>query len=89
MTTTTAAERFSIRRIASLTRWNTVLLSRNRLAFVYAVVMPLLPLLLLAMGERGSESVGATAIVTMFLVAALFPVYYNVLSQRAAGTSSC
>lgn len=71
----------SLRRIASLTRWNAVLLSRNRLAFAYAAVLPLLPLALLFTGERGSEAVGANAIVTMFLVVALFPVYYNVLSQ--------
>lgn len=81
MTTTILADRFSIRRTASLTRWNTVLLSRNRLALFYAAVMPLLPLVLLATGERGSESLGATAIGTMFLVTALFPVYYNVLAQ--------
>jgi ABC-2 type transport system permease protein len=81
MTAATVTDRLSIPRIASLTRWNTVLLSRNRLAVFYAVVMPLLPLLLLALGERGSEAQGATAIVTMFLVIALFPVYYNVLAQ--------
>lgn len=77
----TLAEHFSFRRAASLTRWNAVLLSRNRLAFFYAVVMPLLPLALLFTGERGAPSVGAGAIVTMFLVIGLFPVYYNVLSQ--------
>ena len=81
MTTTTVADRFSTRRAASLTRWNLVLLSRNRLAFLYAAVFPLLPLALLFTGERGQESVGAGAITTTFLVAALFPVYYNVLSQ--------
>ena len=44
MTTATSPIALSLRRTASLTRWNAVLLSRNRLAFVYAVVMPLLPL---------------------------------------------
>lgn len=78
---TTLTDRLSLRRTASLTRWNTVLLSRNRLAFFYAAVMPLLPLGLLFTGNRGSPSVGAGAIVTMFLVIALFPVYYNVLAQ--------
>jgi len=78
---TTLADRFSLRRTASLTRWNTVLLARNRLAFMYAVVLPLLPLGLLFTGERGDATVGAGAIVTLFLVATLFPVYYNVLSQ--------
>lgn len=71
----------SLRRVTSLTRWNGILLSRNRLALVYAVVLPLLPLALLFTGERGSPTVGAGAIVTMFLVIALFPVYYNVLAQ--------
>ena len=41
----------------------------------------MLPLALLFTGERGDPAVGAGAVVTMFLVAALFPVYYNVLSQ--------
>ncbi len=78
---TPIAERLSLRRTASLTRWNAVLLSRNRLALFYAAVMPLLPLGLLFTGDRGSRSVGAGAVVTMFLVIALFPVYYNVLAQ--------
>ena len=72
---------FSVRRTASLTRWNMVLLTRNRLAIIYATVMPLLPLGLLFSGDRGSPVVGAGAIVTMFLITSLFPVYYNVLSQ--------
>lgn len=71
----------SLGRIASLTRWNAVLLSRNRLAFAYAAVLPLLPLALLFTGDRGDPGVGAGAIVTMFMTIALFPVYYNVLSQ--------
>src|SRR5687767_6839129 len=81
MSTATVADRFSIGRTARLTRWNAVLLTRNRLAFVYAVVLPLLPLLLLLTGERGAETVGASSIVTLLLVVGLFPVYYNVLSQ--------
>jgi ABC-2 type transport system permease protein len=81
MSTATVTDRFSISRTAGLTRWNAVLLTRNRLAFVYAVVLPLLPLLLLLTGERGNPSEGAGAIVTMWLVVGLFPVYYNVLSQ--------
>lgn len=78
---TALTHQLSLRRTASLTRWNMILLTRNRLAFVYAAVLPLLPLGLLFTGERGSASGGAGAIVTMFLVIALFPVYYNVLSQ--------
>jgi ABC-2 type transport system permease protein len=75
------AERFSFRRTASLTRWNTVLLSRNRLAFAYAVGLPMLPLVLLLIGERGAVTSGANAIGIMFMTTALFPVYYNVLAQ--------
>src|SRR3954471_17568196 len=71
----------SLRRTVSLTRWNMVLLSRNRLAFLYGLVVPLLPLGLLFTGQRGSPSVGAGAIVTLFMVIAFFPVYYNVLAQ--------
>ena len=81
MGTATVADRFSIGRTARLTRWNAVLLTRNRLAFVYAVLLPLLPLLLLLTGDRGDPSAGAAAIVTMWLVVGLFPAYYNVLSQ--------
>ena len=75
------SDQFSITRTVNLARWNLVLLTRNRLAFVYAAVMPLLPLLLLLTGDRGSETAGASAITTMFLVVGLFPVYYNVLAQ--------
>ncbi|HWT94972.1 MAG TPA: ABC transporter permease [Solirubrobacteraceae bacterium] len=74
-------DRISLRRTLGLARWNAVLLTRNRLAAVYAVVLPLLPLLLLLAGDRGAEATGAGAVVTMFLVTALFPVYYNVLAQ--------
>jgi ABC-2 type transport system permease protein len=81
MTTATVADRFSLSRTARLTRWNAVLLSRNRLAFVYAVLLPLLPLLLLFTGDRGDATIGASSIVTLFLVVGLFPVYYNVLAQ--------
>lgn len=71
----------SLRRIARLTRWNAVLLARNRLTFAYAALLPLVPLALLLAGERGSETVGANAVGTVFLAAVLFPVYYNLLSQ--------
>jgi VIT1/CCC1 family predicted Fe2+/Mn2+ transporter len=69
------AARLWVRRAANLTRSNVVLLGRNRLAFFYAVMMPLLPLALLFTGERGSPAVGAVAIIIMFQVIALVPVY--------------
>lgn len=75
------APTLSIGRTARLTRWNAVLLTRNRAAFFYAAVMPLLPLGLLFVGEPGNPVAGASTLTTCFLVAGLFPVYYNVLSQ--------
>jgi ABC-2 type transport system permease protein len=71
----------SLHRIARLTRWNAILLSRNRLTLFYAVILPLTPLALLLGGDRGDEAAGANAIVTVSLGTVLFPVYYNVLSQ--------
>lgn len=76
-----SASTFSIGRTARLTRWNATLLIRNRLAFVYAAIFPLLPLGLLFTGDRGNPTVGSSAVTTTFMVAALFPVYYNILSQ--------
>ena len=72
---------FSLTRTMGLARWNLVLLTRNRLAFFYAVAMPLLPLVIMFTGERGDPVVGASSITTVFLVVGLFPVYYNVLAQ--------
>lgn len=71
----------SVPRTARLARWNAVLMTRNRLALVYGVVVPLLPLLLLLSGERGDAGAGAATISTTVLMAVLFPVFYNVLSQ--------
>ncbi len=71
----------SLRRVLRLARWNVVLLSRNRLTLFYAAVLPLLPLVLLLGGDRGSATAGANAIGTVFLTVVLFPVFYNLLSQ--------
>ncbi|WP_353650826.1 hypothetical protein ABLG96_07950 [Nakamurella sp. A5-74] len=72
-----AAARFSIRRTASLIRRNALLLSRNRLAILCVVLMPVLPLALLFTGERGSPAVGAVVIIIMFQVIALIPIQYT------------
>lgn len=68
-------------RTAGLARWNAVLLTRNRLALFYALVMPLAPLAFLFTGERGDPAAGSAAIVFTMSIAVLFPVYYNLLSQ--------
>jgi len=68
----------SLSRTTGLARYNALLLSRNRMAMLYGVVLPLAPLALLLSTPAGS---GAAAIATTLTMAALFPVYYNVLSQ--------
>lgn len=78
---TSRAPSFSPQRMLHLARWNAVLLGRNKLSLLYAVVLPLAPLALLLAGDQGDESIGAQAATTMLLVTVLFPVYYNVLSQ--------
>ena len=72
---------FSITRTVHLARWNSILLGRNRLALVYGTVLPLTALLLLLIGDRGEEVIGVSAIGGVLLLAGLFPVYYNILSQ--------
>lgn len=78
---TSRAPSFSVKRTLHLARWNAVLLGRNKLSLLYAVVLPLAPLALLLAGDKGDESIGAQAATTMLLVTVLFPVYYNILSQ--------
>lgn len=75
------ADRFSLARTLHLARWNAVLLGRNRLALVYGTVLPLTALATLFAGDRGEETLGAYSIGGVLLLAALFPVYYNILSQ--------
>lgn len=71
----------SVPRTVRLARWNGVLMTRNRLALTYGVVVPLMPLLLLLTNDRGDAGVGVVAISSTVLMALLFPVFYNVLSQ--------
>jgi ABC-2 type transport system permease protein len=82
--TLTAAVRLSPRRTLGLARANALLVTRNRVTLLYAVVLPLLPLGLLLLGDSddaGAAGAGAAAIVTALMTAAIFPVYYNLLSQ--------
>ncbi len=68
-------------RIVGLARANATLVVRNRLTFIYAVVLPLLPLGLLLVSGNSSRDAGANTVVTAMMMAALFPVYANLLSQ--------
>lgn len=72
---------FSVPRTARLAKFNAILLSRNKLAATYAVVLPLLPMALLFAADKGDASVGATAVTMTMTFTFLFPVYYNLLSQ--------
>ena len=68
------------RRTTGLARANAVLMVRNRLTLLLAVVMPLAPMALLLATERGDVD-GAMAFASLSLtMAMLFPVYYNLLS---------
>ncbi|WP_426242429.1 ABC transporter permease [Nocardioides sp. LHG3406-4] len=67
--------------LLGLAQSNALLMGRNMLTVVYAVVVPLAPLaLLVAIGERTGEA-GAIPVSLCLLMALLFPVYYNLLSM--------
>jgi ABC-2 type transport system permease protein len=68
-------------RTLGLARTNTIVLMRNKLNLSYALVLPLLPLGLLLLGERGDVDLGSANVSTVLLMALMFPVYYNVLSM--------
>lgn len=71
----------AVRRVTRLSRTNATLMVRNRLTLSYAVVMPLLPLGLLFLGERGEVDGGSAIVATGIVMALMFPVYYNLLSM--------
>ncbi len=73
--------RRATRRVTRLARTNATLVMRNRLTLSYAVVMPLLPLGLLFLGDRGNVDASSGIIATGVLMALMFPVYYNLLSM--------
>lgn len=82
--TSTSSPRLSPQRTLGLARANALLVARNRMTLLYAVVLPLLPLGLLLVGDSGDSGragAGAAAVVTALMMAAVFPVYYNLLSQ--------
>jgi ABC-2 type transport system permease protein len=71
----------SRRRTMGMARTNTTVLMRNRLNLSYALLLPLLPLGLLFLGDRGDVGIGISNVSTVLLMALIFPVYYNVLSM--------
>ncbi|SDC40255.1 ABC transporter permease [Nocardioides lianchengensis] len=71
----------ALRRTTGLTKANGRLMLRNRLNLAYGFVLPLLPLAFLLVGDRGDVGSAGMALVSVIVMAALFPVYYNVLSM--------
>ncbi len=69
------------RRVTQLARTNATLVIRNRLTMTYALVMPLLPLGLMFLGDRGDVDAASGIIASSFLMALMFPIYYNLLSM--------
>lgn len=76
MTTTQA-----VRRTTQLARFNGLLMVRNRLTLIYALVLPLSALLVLVPARGAGDEVAAGPAATTVLMALLFPVYYSVLSM--------
>ena len=76
---TGGTDRGGLRRTLVLARANAVLMLRNKVTLLYGLVLPLLPLGLLA-GTDGDEGAASHAVLTVLMTALLFPVYYNVLS---------
>ncbi|WP_066902766.1 ABC transporter permease [Millisia brevis] len=70
-----------VRRIAGMAKANALLLTRNRMTLAYAFIFPLIPLAWLLVGDRGDTTFGIMSMTNVLLLAALFPVYYNMLSQ--------
>ncbi|MFC6154056.1 ABC transporter permease [Nocardioides yefusunii] len=68
-------------RTVGLARFNLTLMLRNRTTMIYGVVIPLLPLALLFTLESDAPDAGASMITTAWLMALIFPGYYNLLSM--------
>lgn len=71
----------AVRRTTGLTKANARLMLRNRLNLAYGFGLPLLPLAFLAFGKRGDVGAAGMGLVSVIVMAALFPVFYNILSM--------
>lgn len=67
-------------RVLGLAQSNALLMRRNTLTLVYAVVVPLAPLAMLALVDEPTAAAGIVPVTLGLLMALLFPVYYNLLS---------
>lgn len=83
MSTSTAAPTRSpaLRRTTGLARANAKLMLRNRLNLAYGFVLPLVPMAFLLTGDRGDVGPAGAALSSTIVMAALFPVFYNILSM--------
>ncbi|MBS44463.1 MAG: ABC transporter permease [Nocardioides sp.] len=76
----TSPWRDGVRRTRALSGANVRLMRRNRLTTLYAFVVPLTPLVLIAFAD-GSTAAAAAGAGSVLLLALVFPVYYTVLSM--------
>lgn len=79
--TTRTPSRGGVSRAVGLARFNLTLMLRNRTTMIYGLVVPLLPLGLLFAVDADEPAGGAAMITTAWLMALLFPGYYNLLSM--------
>jgi ABC-2 type transport system permease protein len=71
----------SVPRVRGMAWFNTRLMTRNTLTLLYAFILPLTPMALL-FTEAGYGGLGKVpTLASVLLLALLFPVYYNTLSQ--------
>ncbi len=68
-------------RVLGLAQSNVLLMRRNSLTVFYAVVLPLVPLALMAIAYGMTDAAAASSLGVVLLLAGLFPVYYNLLSM--------
>ena len=80
MSTVASGDR-TLARILGLARFNAILMIRNRTTMFYAFAVPLLPLGLLFTVPDPEPLAGVATIGITWLMALLFPGYYNLLSM--------
>jgi ABC-2 type transport system permease protein len=72
----------SLPRVGGMARANVRLMTRNIVTLLYAFGLPLTPMVMLFLGDDGYAGIGQTyTMASVLLLALLFPVYYNTLSQ--------
>jgi ABC-2 type transport system permease protein len=72
----------SLPRIGGMAQANVRLMTRNTVTLLYAFFLPLTPMAMLFLGDDGYAGLSQTyTMASVLLLALLFPIYYNTLSQ--------